>query len=185
MIGQIDGPVLLVGHSYGGAVITAAGNAGNVVGLVYVAAFAPDEGEALGGIQGNFPAPIAGPYITPAPLPTGGAEVSIAQRGFHEAFCADIPAEEAAFMAIAQRPLFAGAFEETASTPAWRSRPSWAVFPTADGAIHPDAQRFMYERMGADVTTVEGASHSVMLSHAPLVAGVVVAAARASAAQTA
>jgi pimeloyl-ACP methyl ester carboxylesterase len=185
VITQIDGPVLLVGHSYGGAVITAAGHAENVVGLVYVAAFAPDEGEALGAIQGRFPAPVAGPFITPSPLPTGGAEVSIAPAGFHEAFCADLPTDESAFMAIAQRPLFAGAFEEISGAPAWRVRPTWAVLPTADGAIHPDAERFMYDRMGATVTVVEGASHSVMASHPGVVAEVVLTAARSAAAQPA
>jgi pimeloyl-ACP methyl ester carboxylesterase len=173
LIERIDGPVLLVGHSYGGAVITAAGVADNVVGLVYVAGFAPDEGEDLGGLQSNFPAPVAGPYVKPSPLPDGGSEFSIDPTGFHEAFCADLPASEAAFMAISQRPLSGVAFGEKASTPAWRSKPSWAVLPTADGAIHPDVHRFSYDRMGAKITVVEGASHVVMLSQPRVVAEVV------------
>jgi len=173
VIEQIGGPVLLVGHSYGGAVITAAGVAGNVAGLVYVAAFAPDEGEDLTTLQSKFPAPVAGPYITPAPLPDGGTEFTIDPRGFHQAFCADLPDAQAAFMAIAQRPISGVAFGEKAQAPAWRTRPSWAVLPTADGAIHPDVHRFSYDRMGATVTVVEGASHVVMLSRPAVVADVV------------
>jgi pimeloyl-ACP methyl ester carboxylesterase len=173
VIQQVDGPVLLVGHSYGGAVITAAGVAENVAGLVYVAAFAPDEGEDLAGLQANYPAPAAGPYITPSPLPDGGTEFSIDPGGFHEVFCADLPANEAAFMAISQRPLSGFAFGEKAPAAAWRTKPSWAVLPTADGAIHPDVHRFSYERMGAKVTAVDGASHVVMLSQPGIVANVV------------
>ncbi len=145
VIEQIEGPVLLVGHSYGGAVITAAGVADNVAGLVYVAGFGPDEGEDLGALQSNFPAPVAGPYIKASPLPDGGGEFTINPSGFHEAFCADLPAAQAAFMAISQRPLSGVAFGEKAPTPAWRTRPSWAVLPTADGAIHPDVHRFSYD----------------------------------------
>jgi pimeloyl-ACP methyl ester carboxylesterase len=173
VIEQVEGPVLLVGHSYGGAVITAAGVADNVVGLVYVAGFAPDEGEDLGALQSNFPAPAAGPYIWPSRLPDGGTEFTIDPSGFHEAFCADLPDAEAAFMAISQRPLSGVAFGEKAPTPAWRTRPSWAVLPTTDGAIHPDVHRFSYDRMGATVTVAEGASHVVMLSRPAVVADVV------------
>jgi pimeloyl-ACP methyl ester carboxylesterase len=173
VIQQVDGPVLLVGHSYGGAVITAAGVAENVAGLVYVAAFAPDEGEDLAGLQANYPAPAAGPYITPSSLPDGGTEFSIDAVGFHEVFCADLAANEAAFMAVSQGPLSGVAFGEKAPAAAWRSKPSWAVLPTADGAIHPDVHRFSYERMGANVTVVDGASHVVMLSQPGIVAGVV------------
>lgn len=181
VIEQIDGPVLLVGHSYGGAVITATGNAGNVVGLVYVAGFAPDEGDDLVALQSNFPASLAGSYLRPAPLPDGGIEFALDPSGFHEVFAADLPADEAAFMAIAQRPLAAVAFAEPAPMPAWRSKPSWAVLPTADGAIHPEVHRFSYDRMGATVTDVEGASHAVMLSRPDVVAAVVRAAARSPA----
>lgn len=173
VVAAIDGPVILVGHSYGGAVITTAGNADNVVGLVYVAAFAPDEGEDLGGLQAPYPAPTAGPYITPHDLPGGGQEFTIAPEGFHGAFCADLSADEAAFMALSQRPLSGLAFGEKTGPAAWRSKPTWAVLPTADGAIHPDVHRFSYERMGAKTTEVEGASHVVMLSQPKVVAGVV------------
>jgi pimeloyl-ACP methyl ester carboxylesterase len=118
VIAQVDGPVLLVGHSYGGAVITAAGAVDNVVGLVYVAAFAPDEGEDLCSLQSKSPAPVAAPYLKPTPFPGGGTEFAIDPSGFHQAFCADLPADEAAFLAIAQRPLSGVAFGEKR-----RSRP--------------------------------------------------------------
>jgi pimeloyl-ACP methyl ester carboxylesterase len=173
VIEQVQDPVLLVGHSYGGTVITAAGVADNVVGLVYVAGFAPDEGEDLDTLQSNFPAPTASPYLKPSPLPDGGTEFTIDPSGFHEAFCADLPDAEAAFMAISQRPLAGVAFSEKAPTPAWRTRPSWAVLPAADRAIHPDVHRFSYDRMLATVRVVEGASHAVPLSRPAAVAEMV------------
>jgi pimeloyl-ACP methyl ester carboxylesterase len=104
VIDKIDGPVLLVGHSYGGSVITAAGTAGNVVGLVYISGFAPDEGENLTDLQSKFPAPGAIPYFREHSLPDGGKELALAPEGFHESFCADLPAADAAFYAISQRP---------------------------------------------------------------------------------
>jgi pimeloyl-ACP methyl ester carboxylesterase len=173
VIEQVEGPVLLVAHSYGGSVITASGVADNVVGLVYIVGMAPDEGEVLAALQSKFPASIVGPYLKPSPLPDGGTEFTIDPSGFHEAFCADLPDAEAAFMAISQRPLSEAALGETAPTPAWRTRPSWAVLPTADGVIHPDVHRFSYDRMGAKVTVAEGASHVVMLSRPAVVADVV------------
>src|ERR1700729_1305665 len=97
VIGEIDGPVLLVGHSYGGSVITAAGTAENVVGLVYIAGFAPDEGENLTDLQSKFPAPGAVPYFVQTPIPGGGNEFPLAPEGFHESFCADVPTDDAAF----------------------------------------------------------------------------------------
>ena len=100
----IDGPVLLVGHSYGGSVITAAGRADNVVGLVYISGFAPDEGENLTDLQSVFPAPGIIPYIVEHKLPAGSSEFTLAPEGFHASFCADIPADDAAFYAISQRP---------------------------------------------------------------------------------
>ena len=104
VVNEIDGPVLLVGHSYGGSVITAAGTADNVVGLVYISGFAPDEGENLTDLQSRFPAPGIIPYIVEHQLPEGGKEFTLAPKGFHESFCADIPADDAAFYAISQRP---------------------------------------------------------------------------------
>jgi pimeloyl-ACP methyl ester carboxylesterase len=185
VIGEIDGPVLLVGHSYGGAVITAAGTAENVVGLVYISGFAPDEGENLTDLQSKFPAPGIVPYIVQHKLPEGGDEFTLAPGGFHESFCADIPADDAAFYAISQRPLAGVALTEAAPTPAWRSRPVWAVLPTADRCIDPGVHRFSYERMGAQITEIEGASHVVMISRPREVAEVVMTAARTYAAQSA
>jgi len=185
VIGEIDGPVLLVGHSYGGAVITAAGTADNVVGLVYISGFAPDEGENLTDLQSKFPPPGIIPYIVQHQLPDGASEFTLSLDGFHESFCADVPADDAAFLAISQRPLAGVSLTEPAPTPAWRSRPAWAVLPTADRCIDPGVHHFSYERMGAQITEVEGASHVVMISHPKKVAEVVMTAARTCAAQPA
>jgi pimeloyl-ACP methyl ester carboxylesterase len=185
VIGEIDGPVLLVGHSYGGSVITAAGTADNVVGLVYISGFAPDEGENLTDLQSKFPEPGIIPFIVQHELPDGEKEFTLAPEGFHESFCADIPAGDAAFYAISQRPLAGVALSEAAPTPAWRSRPVWAVLPTADRCIDPGVHRFSYERMRATVTEVDGASHVVMISHPKEVAKVVMTAARTCAMQPA
>jgi len=169
---SVDGPVLLVGHSWGGAVITVAGVAENVVGLVYVAGFAPDEGEAIGPLQAGFPAAPAAAHFLPAEIP-GGVEVAIDPAAFAEVFAADLDPADAAFMAIAQRPLSAMALEEPAVAAAWRTKPSWAVLPTHDCAIHPDLHRFSYERAGARTIEVPGASHVVMISNPGPVAGVI------------
>jgi pimeloyl-ACP methyl ester carboxylesterase len=185
VIDEIDGPVLLVGHSYGGSVITAAGTADNVVGLVYISGFAPDEGENLTDLQSKFPPPGIIPFVVQHELPGGGNEFTLAPEGFHESFCADIPADDAAFYAITQRPLAGVALTEAAGTPAWRSRPSWAVLPTADKCIDPGVHHFSYERMGATITEIEGSSHVAMISHPREVAEVVRTAVRTCAVQMA
>jgi pimeloyl-ACP methyl ester carboxylesterase len=179
VVTEIEGPVLLVGHSYGGAVITAAGVAENVVGLVYIAGFAPDEGETLNELQSRFPPPAMVPSIVPHALPGGGQEFTISTDGFHNAFCADVPAGDAAFYAITQRPLAALALSETAQVAAWRSRPTWAVLPTADHCIDPGVHRFSYERMGAQITELEGCSHAAMISYPRQVAEVIRSAVKA------
>jgi pimeloyl-ACP methyl ester carboxylesterase len=181
VIAEIDGPVLLVGHSYGGSVITAAGTADNVVGLVYISAFAPDEGENLTDLQSKFPPPGIIPFIVEHKLPGGGSEFTLSAEGFHQSFCADVPDDDAAFLEISQRPLAGVALTEAAGTPAWRSRPTWAVLPTADRCIDPGVHHFSYERMGATVTEIEGASHVVMISHPKEVAEVVMTAVSACA----
>lgn len=185
VIGEIDGPILLVGHSYGGSVITAAGTTDNVVGLVYISGFTPDKGENLTDLQSKFPPPGIIPYLVEHRLPDGGNEFTLAPQGFHESFCADIPADDAAFYAISQRPLAGVALTEAAPTPAWRSRPAWAVLPTADRCIDPGVHRFSYQRMGATVTEIDGASHVVMISHPKQVAQVVMTAVRTCTAQSA
>ncbi len=180
LLDQLDGPVVLVGHSYGGAVITVAGNSDKVAGLVYVAGVVPDVGESVNDLQGRFPALAMGPLIQPTPLSDGSVEVSIDPAQFHEVFAADLPAEDGAFLAIAQRPVAASAFDDPATAAAWRTKPSWAVFGTADRPVAPALHRFSYERAGAKVTEVQGASHLLMLSQPNIVAGVISEAAKAA-----
>src|ERR1700761_6424453 len=182
VIGEIDGPVLLVGHSYGGAVITAAGTADNVVGLVYISGFAPDEGENLNDLQSKFPPPGIVPYVVQHNLADAGPEFTLSLEGFHASFCADVPDADAAFYALSQRPLAGVALSETAGTPVWKTRPVWAVLPTADQCIDPGVHHFSYERMNAQITEIEGASHVVMISHPKEVAEVVLAAVKGVAA---
>ncbi len=175
---QTPGPVLAVGHSYGGAVITnAAAKAGNVVGLVYVAAFAPDEGETLTSIEGDSKDSVLGTALLPLRYPTGrGAETAVEfaidPAKFRNAFAADLPAGRAGVMAATQRPVAALAFTEPSGAPAWRSLPSWSVVPTADKAAGSDVLRSMAERAGATIVEVEG-SHVVMVSRPGAVADLI------------
>jgi pimeloyl-ACP methyl ester carboxylesterase len=166
-VNQIDGPVLLVGHSYGGAVITVAGAAAdNVVGLVYVAAFILDEGESFGEVFAGFPDTPLLSAVRPGnyPLADGGTavELSIAPELYQSAFAADLPSDVTEVLAVMQRP-FAAIFDDRAQAAAWKTLPSWAVVATADNAIHPDAERHMAHRAGAETIEVE-ASHSIALS---------------------
>jgi pimeloyl-ACP methyl ester carboxylesterase len=185
LVDQLDGPVVLAGHSYGGVLVTVAGTSNKVAGLVYVAGLAPDKGEAVNDLQGRFPSLAMGPLVRPAPLPDGGMEISIDPARFHDVFCADLPAEDATFRAISQRPVSATAFDDPVSATAWRSKPSWAVFGTADLPVAPGLHRFSYDRAGSTVTEVEGASHFVMMSQPGIVAGVIREAVRACAANPA
>jgi pimeloyl-ACP methyl ester carboxylesterase len=114
-----------------------------------------------------------GPILQPRVLPDGGVELSAAPERFHDVFCADVPDARAAFMAHAQRPLLATAFEDPAAAAAWRTKPSWAVFGTADRPVAPELHRFQYARAGSKVTEVEGASHFLMLSRPDVVADVI------------
>src|SRR3954447_14068298 len=173
VIDQLEGPVVLVGHSYSGCVITVAGASDKVAGLVYVAGFAPDEGESITDLQARYPSLAMGNFLQPRPLPDGGVELSVDPQRFHDIFCADVPDADAEFMAHAQRPISATAFEELASAAAWRTKPSWAVFGTGDQPIAPQLHRFSYERAGSKVTEIEGASHFLMLSQPDAVAGVI------------
>jgi pimeloyl-ACP methyl ester carboxylesterase len=173
---QIDGPVLLVGHSYGGGVITVAGaGARNVVGLVYVAAFIPDEGESLGEIGARFPPSRLDEVVRQNTFPLDGTgktavELSIAPAEYPAFFLPGSPPEVAAAAAVSQRPLAASALlADTAPAAAWRTLPSWAIIPTGDESIHPDALRFMAERAGAQTVEVPG-PHLVMVYEPRLVA---------------
>jgi pimeloyl-ACP methyl ester carboxylesterase len=181
VIDQLEGPVVLVGHSYGGAVITVAGSSDKVAALVYVAGVVPDEGESVNDLQGRFPSLAMGPLVQPLSLPDGSLELSIDPARFHDVFCADLPAADAAFMASSQRTVSATAFDDPATAAAWRTKPSWAVFGTADRPVAPDLHRFSYDRAGSTITEVEGASHFLMLSQSDIVAGVIREAARESA----
>ena len=173
VIDQLEAPVVLVGHSSSGSVITVAGASDKVAGLVYVAGFAPDEGESVMDLQGRFPSLTMGNFLQPRPLPDGDVELSVNPERFHNVFCADVADDQAAFMAHAQRPIVAAAFEQPASAASWRTKPSWAVFGTGDQPIAPRLHRFSYERAGSKVTEIEGASHFVMLSQPDAVAGVI------------
>jgi pimeloyl-ACP methyl ester carboxylesterase len=166
---QIDGSVLLVGHSYGGAVNSnAATAASNVIGLVFVAAFAPDEGEKLIEVENGSKDSILDSALVPLHYPTGqdgetAVEFAINPELFHESFAADLSEEEAALMAATQRPAAELAFSEPSGPPAWKTLPSWTVVATGDKAAGADVIRSMAERAGADIVEVEG-SHVIMIS---------------------
>lgn len=181
---QIDGPVILVGHSYGGALITVAGVTENVVGLVYVAAYVLEEGESLGELQGRFPlSPLVSnlkQWTYPVPGGEPATEVTIAEDAFPSVFAADVPAEVTRILAAAQRPLAAAAFEETASAAAWRTKPAWALIAGADNAINPEVERFGAKRADATIVEIEGASHAVAVSRPKEVADLIRTAVRAT-----
>jgi pimeloyl-ACP methyl ester carboxylesterase len=178
LVNQIDSSVLLVGHSYGGAVITnAATQAPNVVGLVFVAAFAPDQGERLGDAEAASKGSVLNSVLVPLhyPAPDGGepaVEFTINPASLHDTFAADLPAEEAAVLAATQRPVAELAFSEPTGPPAWKDLPSWAVVATADKAAGTDVIGSMAKRAGATITEVEG-SHVIMISQPQAVTDVI------------
>ncbi|MEV0059929.1 alpha/beta hydrolase [Nocardia sp. NPDC050718] len=159
MVAQVDGPVLLVGHSYGGAVITEAGDLPNVAGLVYVAAFAPDTGESPGAISEQHP-PAAFANIAP----DSDGYLWIAQDKFHESFCQDLTAEEALVMAVTQKAPLGSTFGDTVTAPAWKVKPTWYQVSTEDRMIHPDNERRMAERMNPREVVELAASHASLAS---------------------
>jgi pimeloyl-ACP methyl ester carboxylesterase len=175
---QITGPIVAVGHSYAGAVISnAASFYSNVVGLVFVAAFAPDEGEALGEVTPTSKDAILGPALIPRQYPTGdgketATEFAVDTAKFHEVFAADLPQEQAALMAATQRPVAEAAFSEASGAPGWKNVPSWAVVATGDKAAGTDLTRSMAERAGATITELDG-SHVIMVSQPEAVAEVI------------
>jgi pimeloyl-ACP methyl ester carboxylesterase len=178
ILNQIPGRVLAVGHSYGGAIITnAAPKAPNVVGLVYVAAFAPDTGEVLGEVTAESKDSVLSSALTEWRYPTGTGddtevEFAIAPDQFHAAFAADLTKEQAAVAAAVQRPVAAAAFTEASGEPGWRTLPSWAVVSRSDTAAGSDVVRSMAKRAGADITEVEG-SHVIMMSDPDVVTNVI------------
>ena len=168
------GPTVLVGHSYGGAVISGAGNdAPGVKALVYITAFGLDQGESLEGLSKQGPASAGQAQIQP----DGQGYLWIREDAFHEAFVADAEAGEAAVMAVAQKPLSVTSFTDQAGPPAWKTLPSWYLVSTADQMIPPPAQELMAKRMKATIRSV-AASHASMVAHAPQVAEIITLAAQ-------
>lgn len=168
-----DGPAILVGHSYGGAVITEAGNHQQVAGLVYITAFAPDAGESVSTLIADPPPGAPVPPI----LPPQDGFLFLDREKFADSFAADIPTAEAAFMADSQVPWGVEALEGAVSEPAWRSKPSWYLVATDDRMIPPPAQRSMAERAGSTVVE-EAGSHSIYVSQPQAVAALIRQAAR-------
>jgi pimeloyl-ACP methyl ester carboxylesterase len=168
-IGQIEGPVLLVGHSYGCAVITVAGTVSNVVGLVYLSGYALQEGESLSELQAGFPDSDLAQALLQNTFPVPGSEESgieatIDIAKFPAVVAGDVDPQLARILAVSQRPLGVAAFGEAAPSAAWRTKPSWGMLSTADHTINPEVQRFGYQRAGMPVIEVNS-SHMVILSH--------------------
>ena len=168
VLDDVDGPVVLVGHSYGGVVITETGSDPRVAGLVYIAAFAPDKGESVNTLIADPPPGAPVPPI----LPPRDGLLFLDREKFHDSFAGDLPADEAAFMADSQVPWGVGALDGTVTEPGWRLKPSWYLVASDDRMIPPPAQRGMAERAGASVQEVPG-SHSVYVSQPQAVADLI------------
>lgn len=168
MIAQQKGPVLLVGHSYGGAVITEAGDQPNVVGLVYIAAFAPDAGESPGGITQQH-LPIAAPNLAP----DSDGYLWIQPEKFHESFCQDLTADEGLVMGVTQKAPLASTFGDAITSPAWKKKPSWYQISSEDRMIAPENQKKMSARLGAKKIITLAASHASLASKPAEVAALI------------
>ncbi|OYO00916.1 alpha/beta hydrolase [Enemella evansiae] len=168
MIAQIEGPVLLVGHSYGGAVITEAGNQPNVTGLVYVAAFAPDAGESPGAISQEHP-----PAAIENLEPDSDGYLWVKQDKFGESFCQDLPADQQLVMAVTQKAPLASTFGDNVTEPAWKSKPVWYQVSTSDRMIDPDNERRMAARMNPQKTIELDASHASLASQPGAIADLI------------
>ena len=175
LVDEQDGPVILVGHSYGGAVVTEAGLHDKVAGVVYITAFAPDKGESVNTLIAGFPTDGPQPPIL---APKDGF-LFLDRSKFHEAFAGDLSPEQAAFMADSQLPWGVNALGGTISEPAWRIKPSWYLVVTADRMIPPSAQRAMSERAGSTVTEASG-SHAIYVPQPAAVASLIAQAAEAT-----
>jgi pimeloyl-ACP methyl ester carboxylesterase len=168
VVRTLDGPVVLVGHSYGGAVISNVDpDAGEITGLVYVAAFAPQPGESCFSLSGMFPGSTLGETLEETPRADGTTDLTIDRGRFHAQFAADVPAEQAALMAVTQRPVTREALlEASGSRPLWKEVPSRFVFGELDRNIPAAAQRYMAERAGAKrILEIPGASHALSVAH--------------------
>lgn len=183
VVDSLAGPVVLVGHSYGGMLISnAALGRANVKGLVYVGAFAPDAGESVADLAGKFPGSTLGDALAPVALPGGGKDLYIARDKYHQQFCADLPAARAAILATDQRPIAEAALGEKSAAAAWKQIPSWHVYGTADRNIPAAAMGWMAERANARrVVQIKGASHVPHMSHAATVASLIAQAAGSAA----
>jgi pimeloyl-ACP methyl ester carboxylesterase len=175
MIDAMSGPTVVAGHSYGGAVMTAAArDAGNVVGLVYVAAFAPDEGESLGEIGSKYPPAPGGQYIAPGP----GGLLYIDRARMPACFAGDLPPAEGAVLAAVQRPVSPAIFGDKMGPPAWKQKKSWYQISEDDQMIPPDAERMMSSRAGATTISLKS-SHASLVSHPHEVADLILQACKA------
>jgi len=189
-ISQIEGPTILVGHSYGGAVISnAASAAKNVLALVFVAGFAPETGETLGGAEANSKDSVLNAALVQRLYPAGkngetAPEFVVDPAKFHDAFASDVPEKQSAVMAATQRPVAAGAFSEASGPPAWKTIPSWAVVAVGDKAAGTDVIRSMAKRAGAKTVELKG-SHVIMVSQPQAVTDVILEALQAVAKETA
>jgi len=175
MVAQRKGPVLLVGHSYGGAVITEMGNQPNVVGLVYIAAFAPDAGESPGGITANNP-PAAAANL----YPDSDGYLWVKRDKYHESFCQDLPAEDAWAMAVTQKAPLASTFGDAITAPAWKAKPSWYQISSQDHMISPKNQELMSGRLKAKKVISLPSSHASLVSQAERVVDLIEEAMRAT-----
>jgi pimeloyl-ACP methyl ester carboxylesterase len=168
VVRSVDGPVVLVGHSYGGAVISnVAADAGEITGLVYVAGFAPGPGETCSTLSTHFPGSTLGDALAPVPRGDGATDLYIRQDLFHEQFAADVPASDAARMAAAQRPVTQEALtERSGDRPLWKELPSWFLFGEEDRNIPAAVQHYMARRARAHRTIeIPGASHAIAVAH--------------------
>lgn len=182
LLDTIHGPVVMAGHSYGGAVISnAAAGKSNVKGLVFVSAFAPEAGETLGALNEKFPGSTLGTALEPpVTLPGGGADLYVQPSKYREAIGADLPALTASLLSATQRPVAAAAFTDPAGLPAWKTVPSRFIYGSADHAIAPPLMAYMAQRAGSKHTVViQGGSHAVLASHADKVAALIEEAANA------
>ncbi|GBQ19164.1 alpha/beta fold hydrolase [Gluconacetobacter sacchari] len=182
ILSGIKSPVVLVGHSYGGSVISEAANGhADVKGLVYVAAFAPDVGETAAGLAGKFPGSTLAPTLAPpVTLSGGGIDLYIRRDKFHDQFAADVSEADARLMAATQRPITEAALNEPETAPAWKTIPAWFVYGDKDKNIPPEASAFMAARAHSRETVViKGASHVVMVSNPGRVARLIEKAAAA------
>jgi len=180
----IEGPIVLVWHAYGGAVISQAAPAvSGACALVFLSAFALDEGESCASVQEGFPPALLASTNVPtpydAPGAVGGPDLFIKIDDFHETFCADLPAKIAGPMSVSQRPLSAAALTENASIAGWKTLPTWYMVSEHDNAIPPDCERFMAKRMNATTESVDG-SHAAFIAHPDIAAALIMKAAAAS-----